>query len=147
MVLTRHSKLNVFKYFYCSFSGRLCSDVDVELKLGRLAKVENVLSVTDGFEDGKVSKFGVLVAPIARGGSLGIFFLAAVEDDRDKRRGSVPSCVNVFSYGGCSTRTRRLLFCEYPCDVLSALALDKGRKDNLALFDRYFSVKGVNREK
>jgi len=146
MVL-QHGKLNLFKYFHCSFTGRLCSDVYVELKLGRLAKVENVLGVTDGFEDGKVSKFGVLVASVARGGSLGIFFLAAVEDDRDKRRGSVLSCVKVFPYGGCSTRTRGLLFCEYPCDVSSALALDKGRKDSLALFNRYVSVKEVNREK
>src|SRR6266542_2378374 len=123
MVLRRHNKLNVFKYFHCSFTGRHCSDVDVELKLGGLAKVENVLGVKDVFEDGKVSKLGVLVASVARGGSLGVFFLAAAEDDRDERRGSVPSCVKVFPHGGCSTRTRGLLFCEYQRDISSALAL------------------------
>jgi hypothetical protein len=76
--------------------------------------------------------------------------LAAAEDDRDEGRGSVPSCVKVFPYDGCSTRIRGLLFCEYPCDVLSALALGKGRKDSLALFDKrkpYVSVKEANREK
>lgn len=124
-VLTRHNKLNVFKYFRCSFTSRLCSDVNVELKLGRLAKVEDVLGVADVFENGKVSKLGVLVASVAGGGSLGIFFLAAVEDDRDEGGGSVPSCVKVFPHGGCSTRTRGLLFGEYPGDVSSALTLGK----------------------